>query len=1117
MTTRTVFQRPHRLRSMSVGLTFAVAASGLAMLPMSPSAAIAAPANADLSGPADPASADQAQDMAQAASQAAATGEEVEVPSLTTQTNQVVAQPGGAFKLEAHREPVRTDINGEWEPIDTTLEVASDGSIRPKAITIPVEFAPGGSNEAVTTGEGDHSITFTWNDGPLPAPVISGSEVTYPDVRPGVDLVFTAHPDGYTDALVVKTPAAAAALQADPAEFTGSSAGLDLSMTAEGAVVAESSSTDIALVSPPPIAWDSSGGGVGNDRPNASSSGTGVVHELEPAVINEPEADKKAGVESTVSIELAPPATALADPATVYPLYLDPAITGKGNSHYLTVHSKGWDYYDAANQVMRVGYCGWAECNNSTQGNARSFFSFQIDPLKVAGADPVVFDASVQAKQVWSADSAAQPVNLTKAQPFTAGTNYPGPFGARLQQIASSAGRNGNNEGWITFGNENVRQYLEDRAKAEDDWVQFSLSAPSEGDALLWKKFANDTKLTVLYGFVPTINSYTASGVVTCGTTVYSRGSITTSVDATEVGTQKAGLQYMFELFQSDATTIIARRPVDWSSADSYTWPSIAEGTYTWRARVSQPTTVGSTVRRTERASVTANRRFTVDRTPPKDVVISSDDFPEDYWGNSSTTGGNFTITIPNAEASAIAYAFNGAPPNVPDSTCIPTGPGYQARQANHGTITLPATNLKPGVPNTLTVYGFDLAHNRTSTVTYTFYPSRGDLPGNVANNRVQGEASGAATSGNASAPVTLTGVLPDGSTTPAPGTGQYLTMNASSPEAYAEVEINPTAPGYYALGAELGTCPSCGKATFTIENAQEFDEAPISTDAELNGRKYVGLGGYQLQAGPNKVKIRFPDASASTPATVKLDYLRLTQIRSGEYSSLQAAFNNDGIVSESWFNPMGLEPARPAVGSQPAQPNRALSQQALAAAGVVPGQNLTATFSDNAGAPATATFAIPAQGADGLDNVIAAGQEISLPNVVADHVDLLVAASCGNVSPELLRQFDLRQLAEGGGEPSVRNYMVPYTVPEWRDPLTATNDPAPAISVNRFVSGATATVVNAPAGLYVIEIDVLAGLKGRPLKSITLPSTGATLTTTASGCDQPRLHVFSITTRSDQ
>ncbi|WP_377325659.1 hypothetical protein ACFJIY_11230 [Pimelobacter simplex] len=1053
--------------------------------------------------------------MAQAATEAAATGEEVAVPSLTTETNEVVAQPGGTFKLEAHREPVRTDINGDWEPIDTSLEVAADGSISPRAITIAVEFGAGGSNEMVTAGAGDHSIAFTWDDGTLPDPVVSGSEVTYPGVRPDVDLVFTAHPDGFTHALVVKTPAAAQALHANPAEITGTSAGLDLSLTPQGALVAESADADVTLVSAPPVAWDSSGSGTGDDHPDAQSSGTGVVHELEPAVIDEPEASTKTGQESSVSIEVAPPAAALADPETVYPLFLDPDITGKGNTHYLTVHSKGWDYYDAANQVMRVGYCGWAECNNSTQGNARSFFSFQIDPLKVAGTDPEIYDAYVRAKQVWSADSAAQPVNLTKARPFTAGTNYPGPVGERLQQIASADGRNGQNPDWLKFDNGNVTQYLQDRANAEDDWVQFSLSAPAEGDKYLWKKFSNDTQLTVIYGFPPTINSYTNTGVVTCGATVYSRGDMTTQASATEVGTKKAGLHYLFEIFQSDLTTLFSRRPYAWESAASYNWVGIPEGNYAWRVRVGQPIAAGSNVH-TERASPTANRRFTVDRTPPKDVTISSDDFPEDYWGKAPGTGGTFTITIPNAEASAIGYSFNNALPVLHDNVCIPTTSGFVQRPANHGTITIPATNLTAGVPNTLSVYGFDLAHNKTKTTTYTFYPSPASADGTPTHHRIDAEASDAVTSPDPSAPVTF-----DGATT-APGPGKYLTMTASAPGSYAETRFTPVKSGYYALGAMLGTCSTCAKATFTVEGAQSFTATPVDTSTGPGGptgTKYARLGGYELTAGTAyKIRIKFPDASPDTPSTVKLDYLNASLIRAGTYDSLAAAFNNDGIVAEGSAMPVGIEPPRL---GPPGEPRRSFSKEALAAAGVVPGQPLAVTF-DNNGTPATATFNIPAEGSGGADNAIAAGQTIALPDVTADYIDLLVTASCGVLAPSQQRQFDIRHRPAPGTDPApadggeVRQYGIPYPVPEWRTRDAELSPATPAITVDRFVSGSPATAVASPADLYVIELKIQAGVAGLPLKTITLPSTGATLTSTASGCDQPRLHVFAMTTRDN-
>lgn len=174
VTTRTTYSRSRRLRDVAGGLSVAIALS----VTLTVTAGAVAPAPARSADGEPPVG--EVQEMAQAATEAAATGEEVAVPSLTTETNEVVAQPGGTFKLEAHREPVRTDINGDWEPIDTSLEVAADGSISPRAITIAVEFGAGGSNEMVTAGAGDHSIAFTWDDGTLPDPVVSGSEVTYP-------------------------------------------------------------------------------------------------------------------------------------------------------------------------------------------------------------------------------------------------------------------------------------------------------------------------------------------------------------------------------------------------------------------------------------------------------------------------------------------------------------------------------------------------------------------------------------------------------------------------------------------------------------------------------------------------------------------------------------------------------------------------------------------------------------------------------------------------------------------------------------------------------------------------------------------------------------------------
>ena len=59
-------------------------------------------------------------------------------------------------------------------------------------------------------GTGADRSTLAWT-GPLPEPVLDGRTITYPDVRPGVDLVFHAHATGYEQHVVVKDRAGAGA------------------------------------------------------------------------------------------------------------------------------------------------------------------------------------------------------------------------------------------------------------------------------------------------------------------------------------------------------------------------------------------------------------------------------------------------------------------------------------------------------------------------------------------------------------------------------------------------------------------------------------------------------------------------------------------------------------------------------------------------------------------------------------------------------------------------------------------------------------------------------------------------------------------------------------------
>lgn len=1050
------------------------------------------------------------QDLAQALDDAVTTGKQVEVKSLTTETNMVTARPDGTFELGAEREPVRTDINGAWEPIDTTLHANADGTYSPNAITVPLTFAAGHTSTLVTAGEDDAALTFSWDAGDLPKPSVQGNQLTYPEVRPGVDLVLSVHANGYTDALVVKTPDAARALAADPAEFSGTSTTLDLSMTPEGQLVGTDTDSHVGFEGPPPLAWDSSGGGQGDNKPDAESSGTGTVHELPHPVIEEPDA----AATSRVSIEVAPPSAALNDPDTTYPLFLDPALIGKKRITYRTVHSRGWNY-GTSTQVMRVGYCGWAECNTSIQGDARSFFTFDISPLAIAAADPVVYDVRLAAQQVWNATSSPQPVDLTKATDYN-DKNYPGPVGADLQRISSAAGFNGTNEAWLTFDNENLRQYVSNLAMIEADYANFSLSAPYEGNRNFWKKFNNETRMTIIFGFPPAIDSFTAGEVVACpGQPVYSSGKLQPRITAHELY-ENWKMTYAFQIFSTDSAnngpwdSTTLKRHWGWSSNGTTVFDNLTDGRYAWRggaaANVGYRDESGDYYPATIRWTDPAARPFTVDTIAPAPPKIRSDDYPRDSWGRAATSPGTFDVTTP-ADAAGISYSFNSTPNELTNTTCNYTATGGDSSYApvvnGRATINAPST-LNGGVPNRLTVTTFDHAHNESAKVTYQFYPTQKALTGNPTN-RVELEDPALAKTVTQSA--TYVSDAPPGTTT-SPGPGKYLSVTSSGPSDsdFVDVTFNVASSGYYSLGAQLATCSTCGRATLSIADAQPSRSIDVPTESATPDTTYQPLGGYDLQAGEHTLRIGIRGASPDQPGTARIDYLTVAQLHEAAYSSLQEAFNNHGITATGDTN-QALE--------TDGATSRSLSAQELESMNIKPGMAFTTTVktADGTGEAQT-TFTMPEPTSNG-DNVIASGQRITLaPGTIADHLDLLVAATCAPVSTTPEGRLAIRHDAPGS---PVTQHDLPATVPTWLS-QSADKGPKP-ITMPGYNTGSPAAATdskttNPQATIYALEIDVEETHRNEPIKEITLPNPGTPL---LGACDsRPRLHVLAMTTRND-
>ena len=296
---------------------------------------------------------------AAAVSRAVATGQPVVVSSLTTPTQSAVANPDGSVTMTIDAGPVRVQQpSGSWSPIDTGL-VVSGSTIAPKAASVSMSFSDGGASAplaTITQAGHSYSLLSPWT---LPTPVIAGSTATYMAVQPGVDLVVQAFPDGFSDNLVVETPAAAAALVASPAAFAVKTTGVSQVQDPVSGTVREIGADGATVFSgDAPSMWDSTGASVGVSSQRGTAAGAAA------AVTAESPSARVAPMVETVSgssVRLAPSSAMLATPGLTYPLVLDPVTKTQSISGWTVLdrefasHAYWKDSPDPAGD-MSVGY-----------------------------------------------------------------------------------------------------------------------------------------------------------------------------------------------------------------------------------------------------------------------------------------------------------------------------------------------------------------------------------------------------------------------------------------------------------------------------------------------------------------------------------------------------------------------------------------------------------------------------------------------------------------------------------------------------------------------------------------------------------------------------------------
>lgn len=509
----------------------------------------------------------------------------VHVQELTDEYTLTTQNPDGTYTTQIDRVAQRVQRDGTWIPVDTSLEPHADGRLHTTATPTQMSFSNGGNNLLATSEVDGHRIDLQMPF-PLPKPEPSGDTLTYKDVLPDVDLVVTVEPDTFSEVLVVHTPQAATNPALASIDLTVTTTNLDLDFNADGSGQAVDEHGTTVFHTSTPMMWDASSG------PDAAAP---IAVDAHPRTTTRALSAASAPEQrtNTQQLSILPNSAALTGDDVQYPVYIDPAVSATRNTFVVVRERHGT--YSNNTDILRVGYCGYAECNGYYR--ARSYFNFNISALSPRGGHkPRILKSSLYLTQAHSAGGHSTPVVLAQSGTISTSMTWPGPTGTTIDTKSNTAGVFN-----IVFNNANLKNYVASKvnnlANTSDKTIGFALKAQNENDKYQWKKFNNNPRLEITYSY-PTSTPATPTLIsgTSCNGTLYSPTDRPV-VQASAINNNLGGTRVMvyFYLYRPDGTYVTSwrgeaasGRPVRW------TMNQTAQGSYYVTARAAAITPDGT-------------------------------------------------------------------------------------------------------------------------------------------------------------------------------------------------------------------------------------------------------------------------------------------------------------------------------------------------------------------------------------------------------------------------------------------------------------------------------------------------------------------------------------------
>ncbi|MFJ5811103.1 LamG-like jellyroll fold domain-containing protein [Streptomyces sp. NPDC093093] len=407
-----------------------------------------------------------------------------EVPAKRTERGRTFANPDGTFTTRFFNEPVnfRGD-DGTWKGIDTALGRAAAGARtmsvsgagwEPRSTEDAIHFAEYASEETlVRLGIDDASSLGYGIEGAARSQGrVTGSTITYPDVRPSADVELLAGSDSVKETLVLKDANAPTEWRF-PLALNGLTAKVD---DHGGIVFTDPAGRQKAWM---PAGWMEDSRQAPNSNEGVISSGVTytIVHE---------------GTRQVLVVTL--DKKWLSDPERVFPVKVDPSATGLQAASGTYVEAP-YNQNFSSDTVLKAGtYDGGGH-------KAAGFLKF--DGLNTTLNNAWVVNANLSLYNTWSQSCTARPVTvheITSNWSEASTSTYPGPAtGSALGSKSFAHGwRPSGTNTWSCAPAWEAIPLGESGRKLVDDWTHgrkpnygLAVKAATD-DSKSWKQFGSD-------------------------------------------------------------------------------------------------------------------------------------------------------------------------------------------------------------------------------------------------------------------------------------------------------------------------------------------------------------------------------------------------------------------------------------------------------------------------------------------------------------------------------------------------------------------------------------------------------------------------------------------------